>query len=142
VTTTAEKMIAPLSRCLDSLESGDVDGFMAIIEEISDPDCEWSPFISGEVEGRTFRGIDGMREWASDLVETFEIRYTDRRLETAGDDAVLLLSRFVYRGRGSGAETNHEVGVLWEYQDGLFRRGQAWGSYDEALAAAEALSHA
>jgi hypothetical protein len=142
VTRTAPEMIESLDRCVDFLEAADVDGFMSIIEEISDPACEWFPFISGSVEGRTFRGFKGMREWASDLVETFDVRYADRRFEPAGDGAVLFLSRFDYRGRGSGAETTHEVGVLWEFEDGLFRRGSSFSSHEEARAAARALSNA
>ena len=139
MSTTAELMIEPLGRAMDALERSDVDGFMAIIEEISHPDCEWAPYVSGQVEGRTFRGFDGMRAWASDLVEAFEVHYADRDLRPVGDETVLFLSRFVYRGRGSGVEISHEVGVLWEYEDRLFRRGRSYGTHAEAQAAAEAL---
>jgi hypothetical protein len=138
--TTAEAMIVPLGRALDALEASDVDGFMAIIEQITHPECEWVPYISGQVEGRTFRGLDGMRAWASDLLEAFEVHYADRQLRAFDDNTVIFLSRFVYRGRGSGAETSHEVGVLWIFEDGLFRRGTSYGSHGETLAGAEALA--
>jgi ketosteroid isomerase-like protein len=132
-------MIEPLGRACDALERSDVEGFMVIIEEIAHPDCEWISYFSGEVEGRTHRGYDGMRTWASDLSEAFDVRYEDREFRAMGEDAVLFLSRFDYRGRGSGIDLSNEIGVLWEFEDGLFRSGRAYGSQAEARAAAEAL---
>jgi ketosteroid isomerase-like protein len=137
--TTAERMFEPLGRACDTLERSDVEGFMAIIEEISHPNCEWTSHFSGEVEGRTHRGYDGMRTWASDLSEAFDVRYEDREFRAIGDDVVLFLCRFEYRGRGSGIDLSNELGVLYEFEEGQFRQGRAYGSHAEALAAAEAI---
>lgn len=139
MTTTAERMIEPLGRACDALERSDVEGFMAIMDEIAHPDCEWTSYTSGAVEGRTHLGHDGMRSWASDLMDTFVVRYEDRDFRAVGDDVVVFLSTFVYHGRGSGLDLSSEIGVVWEFEDGLFRLGRAYGSHAEAIAAAEAI---
>jgi hypothetical protein len=37
------------------------------------------------------------------------------------------------KGRGSGAPLELEMGVFYEFEDGLFRRGRAFPSHAETL---------
>jgi hypothetical protein len=43
------------------------------------------------------------------------------------------------RGRESDIEIVEEMGTLYEFEGGLFRRGRVYRRHDETLAAAEAL---
>jgi hypothetical protein len=49
-----------------ALNSHDLDGFMAVAAE----DVEFTSMVA-EVEGTTFRGRDGIREWWETVVEAF-----------------------------------------------------------------------
>ena len=138
MTITAEEAPDALSRIFEALERRDLDEAMAVLEEIAHADCEHTSVIGTGVEGRTYRGYDGVRGWFADLLESFDVRYVDRDFRVLGEDRVLLLCTNKLRGRGSGAEVSREIGVVWWIEDGLIRRGRSYGSHAEALAAVEA----
>ena len=69
---------------------------------ILDPDVDWEP-ITAQLDGTTYRGHDGVRQWIEDMKadwEEFETHVEDVR--DLGDDRVLSLGRWQARGRASG----------------------------------------
>jgi hypothetical protein len=70
------------------------------------------------------------------------VRYIDRDLQLAGEESVVLLCGLQLRGRGSDVEIVEEMGTIYEFEDGLLRRGQVYRGHAETLAAARALTSA
>jgi ketosteroid isomerase-like protein len=128
-------------RSLDLIESGDREAMRQLVAEIAHPECEWTPLIGEAVEG-TYRGPDGLVSFFEDLLGSFEVRYEDRDLRAIGASGVLSLYQLRLTGRESGLEVDQEMGALFEFEDGLLRRGQAYPTHAEALRAAKALAAA
>jgi ketosteroid isomerase-like protein len=125
-------------RSLDLVERGDREGLRRLVAEIAHPECVWMPLIGEAVEG-SYRGPDGFVAFFEDLLGSFEVRYEDRDLRPIGASGVLSLYRLRLTGRESGLEVDQEMGAVFEFVDGLLRRGQAYPTRAEALAAAEGL---
>jgi ketosteroid isomerase-like protein len=103
-----------------------------------DPDCEWHPFISAEVEGaEAYRGRDGMRQWFRDVDELFsEVHWQVEEVHDLGDDRIVVLGQLVARGRSSGAEVNSPIGQVFTLREGMILRGWAYPSHEQAMQAA------
>jgi hypothetical protein len=139
---TAERMAElqeRLSQFLDALERSDAAAGIALVERWSHPEIEFTSMIGSELQGRTYRGLDELQAWFTELLETFEVRYEDREFRTPSDGVLLCLCTNKVRGRGSGAEIERHIGMVWELEGDLVRRSRSYGSHAEAIAAAEAL---
>ena len=119
-----------------------VDSYNARDAEASlaswDPECEWHPFLSTEVEGApAYRGHEGLRQWFRDTEEMFsEVEWRVEAVRNLGDDRVLVLGHIRARGRTSGAEVSSPIGHLFEFREGRVLRGWAYPSHEQALSAA------
>ena len=122
----------------DAIERGDRDGFRRLVDELMHPEAEWIPLITA-VEGRGYRGHDGVMDFYDDLAGSFGVSYTDTEFRTVGDSAVLALENMHLRGHESEIEAVYEIGVLYEFDGDRVRRAQVYESQAEAIAAAEAL---
>ena len=131
--------VAAVRRFNEAMEAGDEDTLTALAREIAHPDGEWTPLVVG-VEGKTYRGSDGWGEFFADFLETFEVRYADPEFRSVGEEDVLMLCTMELRGRGSGVDVSQEMGALFEFEGGRLRRGRAYPSHAEALAAAAEVS--
>jgi hypothetical protein len=135
----AEGVIRRLPEAAKAIERGDREGLKRAITESWHKDCEWFPLIGG-VEGDTsYRGHDGIVQFSEDLVNSFEVRYEDQDVRFVGDTVIGLMNMHL-RGRGSGVEIHTELGVVYEIEGELIRRGWAYDSHAAALAAAEELA--
>jgi ketosteroid isomerase-like protein len=99
------------------------------------PDAELHPGAVGGVEGRAYRGREGLRRFWADIDEAFD------ELSTSFDDvrdlgdAVLGLGQM--RGRSKqGVPVDFEYALLVRYRDGRVVWAQSWYGHEEALAAA------
>src|SRR5512133_175925 len=99
-----------------------------------DPDCEWHPYFSAEVEGASgYRGHEGIRQWFRDIDEMFSsVHFEVEKVRDLGDDRFLVLGRLRARGRRSGADVDSPIGQLFELRDGRAVRGWAYLSHEEA----------
>jgi ketosteroid isomerase-like protein len=135
---TAQENIERVRRWNDTYESEGFERAQRLIEEIFDPEVEFSPLLARELEGRTYHGHDGLRSFFRELNDTLgEIRYENPELHPAGDDVIVLFTRLVGTGRGSTVPLGLDLGMVYEFEDGLVRRLTAYGSRDEALRAAQ-----
>jgi hypothetical protein len=122
----------------EAIERGDRDEFGSLIAAVIHVDCDWTPLITA-VEGRSYKGREGMVAFFEDFLGSFEVRYLDPEFRPLGDAAVLLLTTMQMCGRDSGVEVLRELGVIFEFEEGLVRRARAYDSHREATAEAEAL---
>jgi hypothetical protein len=136
--SSVDLVIEAIDRILDEFERGDLEAARQPIEECTHPACELTSAIGSEVEGATFVGPEEMRGWFASLVETFELRYEDRRFRPIDESTILLLTTNRLRGRGSGAEVVREIGMVFELEGPLIRKAVSYGSQEEAVDAAEA----
>jgi hypothetical protein len=138
---SAETNLDAIRRFHDAMEAGDRETLGELVREIAHPEAEWRPLVT-EVEGGAYSGKEGVFGFFDDFLGSFEVRYEDRELRAIEDRAVLMLCRMELKGRGSGAGVSQEMGVLYEFETGLLRRGRAYPSRAEALAAAQGLTTA
>jgi ketosteroid isomerase-like protein len=104
----------------------------ASAREWIDPDLEYvNP--PNAVEPGTVRGRETLGRWR-EAYEEFRIE--PERIESAGDEEVVVLARVRTRGRGSGAVTETRQGYIWTVRDGKAVRFRWFRDPDEALAAA------
>ncbi|HEX3243335.1 MAG TPA: nuclear transport factor 2 family protein, partial [Solirubrobacterales bacterium] len=59
-------MTERLHDAFEAFNAGDLDRF----DELCDPDVEFSTFL-GRMEGRTYRGTEGVHEWFANIREAF-----------------------------------------------------------------------
>jgi ketosteroid isomerase-like protein len=101
--------------------------------EIASPEIEYVP-IMAVLEGRVYRGHEGIAQWLKDLYEDWEI------FEPIGEefhergDTVIALGCWRARGRASGAQLDREP-ATWvvEFRDGRMTRLQTYTSREEAF---------
>jgi ketosteroid isomerase-like protein len=103
-----------------------------------DPDCEWHPFLSTEVEGApAYRGHEGLRQWFRDTDEMFsEVAWQVEEVRDLGNGRLLVLGQLQARGRVSGVEVSSQIGQLFELRNGRVLRGWAYPSHEQAVRAA------
>jgi SnoaL-like domain len=85
---------------LDAWNSGRATPIIAI----ADPDVEVHAVTLG-IEGRHYKGHDGLRQWMRDIRDRFGARSRADQIEAVGDDAVLIRGMvFIDDGYGSEEE--------------------------------------
>jgi hypothetical protein len=133
----AERNLEALRRWSETYEQEGVEAALALVDEIYDPEVEFSPLLAREVEGRTLRGRDELRSFFRDLTQTLEgARYEGTELHPVAPDTIVLFTRLIGSGRGSTVPIGQELGLVYEFEDGLIRRVTAYGSRDEAMSKA------
>jgi ketosteroid isomerase-like protein len=96
-----------------------------------DPPSEW--LIAGMPT--VYRGHTGLRQWAEDLREAWELLdHTPQELVDAGK-VVAFLCKIRLRGRTSGIELESYLGQVFWIERGLIVRERDFGGWDEALRA-------
>jgi ketosteroid isomerase-like protein len=99
-------------RLFDAFNRRDIPAFLGTL----DPDVEWIPIMAA-LEGRAYRGHEGVRRWIEDLANDWE--YFEPRLEEFRDldNRVLIFGHWRARGRASGVELDEPATWLYEIKD-------------------------
>jgi ketosteroid isomerase-like protein len=140
---TVEANLDTLRRWYGAYEAGGSEAGDALIEEIFDPQVEFSPWLAREVEQRTYRGHEGMRTFFRELNEILEgLRYDPPEYRAVGDDVIVVFTRLAGAPRHSAVPIGNDLGLVYEFRGGLVRRLTAFGSHEKALEAAEELQRA
>jgi uncharacterized protein len=110
-------------------------GDTALFLELLDPDVVWIPF-GATLEGRVYRGHDGVRQWLEGLLTDWE--FFEPYPEDFRDlgDRVLVFGHWRARGRASGAELERAGTWLFDVKGGKIVRLQTYSDRAEALEAA------
>jgi ketosteroid isomerase-like protein len=118
---------------VEAFRRGDTEALIACCTD----DVEWRPALSpGGVEGTTYIGHEGVRQWTADTKEsweTFELR--DPRYKAVGERVLVLLHAHV-RGSTSGIEIDAPLAQIYEISGQKVRRITGFTSQAEALEAA------
>jgi ketosteroid isomerase-like protein len=118
----------------DAWERRDTDAMF----ELYDPEIVWDQTRDGPGDlAREYHGHDGVRQFFSEWMGSFE-SYQARALEFFdGDDAVLVRVRQTGRGKLSGIEVEIASGLqLYRVRDGRVVRIETHADADEAFRAA------
>lgn len=119
----------------DAFNRGDVSAQIALLHE----DYRWRPAFTGGglVEGRSYRGHEGFREYLSQQSETWaEIQLAIEETRDLEDDSVLVLARIHARGH-HGVTVEQPFGGIWTIRDGKFSSARVYPSREAAKTAAE-----
>jgi ketosteroid isomerase-like protein len=129
---------AVVRRIFDTHNRGP-EAFLAVVEELYDPDIRWTPAVIGGLEGRTYHGYDGWRRYYADREEVFgEGKVEVISCEPVGDDVIVAHIRSTGVGRGSGLATEHKIWSVSWFRDGRVLRQQVFVNRNQAYEAAGA----
>ena len=106
------------------------------VAEFWDPEIDWRAIEGAPDDIGVFKGHEAMRRYYGQWYETFD----DSQVETeelldAGEQIVAMI-RAVGRMKGSGANIDMRLGIVYTVRDGLIVRGREYPSREEALEAA------
>jgi ketosteroid isomerase-like protein len=124
-----DENLAVFPHWADCWNRGEIEAGLA---ECIDPDVEWIP-IMAVLEGRTYHGHEGVREWAENLFrdwELFEIHVEEVR--DLGGDRALALGSWTARGRASRLEFARPAAWLLDFADRRIARLQSFTAQEEA----------
>ena len=114
---------------LGALNTGDLDGFLGVVAD----DVEFTSMIL-EVEGETFRGPDGVRDWWHAVGSSFEgVKWEVLELAESGGRGVAKLRATATLGGGQVVDQ-----LVWQaatYRDGKLTWWAFFRSDEEARAA-------
>jgi ketosteroid isomerase-like protein len=109
------------------------------IEELitlSDPDVEFVSIFAG-LEGRTYRGYNGLREYFADIRDTWTEFHRDiEKMIDAGGDQVVVFFHLRGMARASGVPVDEQVTTIFRLRGGRLYRMVVFRDRDEALEAA------
>ena len=77
---------------------------------IADPDIEVHAVTLG-IEGRHYRGHEGLRQWMREIRERFGARSVSQSIEPLGDDAVMIRGT-IYISDGFGGEEEQRFAMV------------------------------
>jgi ketosteroid isomerase-like protein len=121
-----------VQRLSSAFNSRDLDELLELI----DSDVEWIPIMAA-LEGRVYRGHDGVRQWVEDLSVDWDYFETHQEEFREIGDRVLVFGRWRARARSSGIELENErASWVMDLQDGKIVRLQTYTDRDEAVKAA------
>jgi uncharacterized protein len=103
--------------------------------DLSDPECEWMPFRA-QLEGMTYRGHEGVRQFVRDMDEDWEAFRIDPVEFHERDDRVVVIGQVNALGRGSGVDVDSVAGFVFELRSGRLAK---LISYSDPAAALEVL---
>jgi ketosteroid isomerase-like protein len=127
-----------LRRLFDAYESGGPRAAAELIEETFDPEVEFNAGRAGEAGGRTYRGLDGMAGFFSELHESFEsVRFESREFYSKGENLVIVFTHRTGVDRTTSMPLRQELSLLYEFVGGRAVRVTAYDTPAEALEAAE-----
>ena len=125
------KNVQQVQRMAETFNRRDLEALLDVI----DPDVEWIP-IMATLEGRVYRGHEGMRQWLDDLSTDWEVFETHQEEFREIGDRVLVFGRWRARARSSGVELENEP-ASWviDLKDGKVVRLQTYTDRREAVEA-------
>ena len=132
-----------VQRWYEAYEGKGLEPAEDLIDEVFDPDVEFSPWLAREVERRSYHGRDGVRAFFSELGEMLgDVRYAPPEYRPLNENLIVVLTRLEGAGRVSALPVGQDLGLVYEFEAGLVTRLTAFGSHEEALRAAEERQHA
>ena len=131
----SEENVEVVCRAIEANRSGPPAETVEKAAELAHPDLDFVSRLSA-VEGRSYRGIDGVRAYYEDLADAWQ-EWHNELLEVTEIGPNTVLTESVFRGTGrSGVEVELRINILFKLLDGRIVRMHAYPSREEALEAA------
>jgi ketosteroid isomerase-like protein len=109
---------------------------MKALTALSDAEVEFVSIFAG-MEGRTYRGYDGLREYFADMRDTWiEFHREIEEIVDAGDEQVVVFFRLRGTARASGVPVDEQVTTVFELKRGRLYRMVVFRDREKALKAA------
>jgi ketosteroid isomerase-like protein len=106
------------------------------------PDIEWGTMAEDATLGGTRYGPRAVNQYFAEWLEAWDAADVDWEIIELTPELLLVRTQLHARGRGSGLDTQAEVGQVWEFEDGKAIRQTMYRRFEEARAAADALLQA
>jgi uncharacterized protein len=98
------------------------------------PDADMSTLTSELVQGKSYRGHTGIREYFSSFADVWEeLRLEPEEIHDLGRDRILVVGRWSSRGKESGADVESPAAWLFGIRHGQIVFSRAYRDADEAL---------
>src|SRR5687768_10657848 len=108
---------------------------MKVLFALSDPEVEFVSIFAG-MEGRTYQGDGGIREYFADMRDTWTEFHRDvQRVIDAGDDRAVVFFRLRGTARASGVPVDENVTTVFELRNRRVHRMVVFRDRREALEA-------
>jgi ketosteroid isomerase-like protein len=125
----AEENVLILRAAYEAVNRGDFDGFLSVI----DPNVEFRSLVA-EVEGTTYRGHEGVREWWDQVARSLGgLRFDVAEIDDLGD---ALVSRLRVTGTFAGVDVPQTMWQAIRIRDG---KAFWWATFRSEAEAREAL---
>jgi ketosteroid isomerase-like protein len=130
----SQENVEIVRRGIDVINEGKLKAVFEFIDEFADPDFEMRTAGHLPDVGRG-RGREAAKAMWAELMGTFEWRFETEEIIDVGD-AVIVVTRQIARGRGSGAEVTNRVVMVFGFCDRRVTSADAYKTRSEALEAA------
>jgi ketosteroid isomerase-like protein len=128
----SEASLDLVRRWLEASNREDVQGFV----ELWDPQCEFFTLTGSRLSDAPYRGHAGVRRYREERTEVWaELRIEADELREVGDRAVVI-GHLCGRGRGSGVEMDHALGLVFDFRGDRVLRVRSYPDPAQALEAA------
>jgi hypothetical protein len=102
-----------------------------------DPAVEVHPLTGAMLEGVSYRGHEGMRQWFEDVAELWESMWVEaNQFLDAGEAAVVVLGRVHAQGKGSGVAIEAPAAWVFHLRDARLTYLRFYLDRSQALEAA------
>jgi len=126
----SQENVEIVRRALDAFDA-DLTG----MARFWDPEIDWRAIEGAPDDVGLFKGHDAMRRYYRQWFETFDdFRIETEELIDAGEQVVAMVHA-MGRMKGSDAQADMRLGVVFTVKDELIVRGREFASRDEALEA-------
>ena len=126
---SAPETIDLARRAMSLLSEGEFEDLIAM----TDPEVKWHSFFAELGEGGVYSGHEGMREYARDLLDAWELVGVELDDVLAVGDVALLVGRIHYRGKTSGVEMKDPAGWSLSFRNGKVIQFRAFRDPDRVL---------
>jgi ketosteroid isomerase-like protein len=127
----SQENVSLASETFDAWNRGDYEAWI----DVFDSECEFWP-LRAQLEGRPYRGHDGLRLFIADFNEEWEhVRFVLTEIHDAGD-RLAAVARIEARGRASGAQIQIPIGMVATVRAGKFAEVRMYSDAADALEAA------
>jgi ketosteroid isomerase-like protein len=123
----SQENVERVRRAMDAWNREDLDQLIPL----SDPDVEFVSIFAG-MEGRTYRGYDGLRQYFADMKDAWAEFHRDiEAVRDAGGDQVVVFFRLWGTARASGVRVDERVTTVFRLRQGRWpgmcaARGASW----------------
>jgi ketosteroid isomerase-like protein len=117
-----------IRQMVEAFNERDFEGMAQNME----PDAELYP-LRAQLEGKIYRGHDGLREMLADFDQDWEFVRMDAEEYREAGDHVVVLGRLGARGRTSGVDLDVPMAFVWRLREGKVVHARSFSEQAEAL---------